>query len=296
MDPFTLALLGSSAASAVGGLMGQRASGQAAQAQSQAAMQSALLQAQAQQQAVQEQRAARGQAMDLFNRGVGYQEPYTTAGVGATNRLSALLGIGPDTGAAGYGSYMEQPTINQIQMDPGYAFREQQGMKALNQSMAARGLGVSGSAIRGAQEFGQGLASQEYGNAYNRFMQNRAAAAGMLQNLAGTGANTAGNIGSQAANVGSAGIQGATQTANMLAMNPIGQGLENAAAARASGYMGGTSALQSALQTPANAMLAYGMVDRFAPQSADYAGIGELPSIYKSGGVLNSIFGGMRRQ
>jgi hypothetical protein len=47
----------------------------------------------------------------------------------------------------------------------------------------------------------------------------------------------------------------------------LGTGLENAAQARASGYMGGTSALQSALNTPVNAMMAYGMADRFAPQN-----------------------------
>jgi hypothetical protein len=60
-----------------------------------------------------------------------------------------------------------------------------------------------------------------------------------------------------------------TNIANTMigAGTAMGQGLENAAAARASGYMGGASALQGALQTPANAMMAYGMADRFAPQN-----------------------------
>lgn len=280
MDPFTLALLASSAASQVGGLMGQRAAGQAAGAQSQAAMVSALLQSQAQQQAIQEQRAARGQAMDLFNRGVGYQEPYTQAGVGATNRLATLLGLAP---GADMGSYMTQPSLEQLQMDPGYKFREQQGMRGVNASAAA-GAGLqSGAALKAAQRFGQDMASQEYGNAYNRFMHNRAAAAGMLQNLAGTGAATAGNIGSQAANVGGAGLGAATNTANMLALNPIGQGLENAAQARASGYMGGATALQSALQAPAQNYMLYSMMNKFAP-GGDVDGAAPAPAAgYLSG-------------
>ena len=153
-------------------------------------------------------------------------------------------------------------------------------------------------------------------------MANRAAATQGLQNLAGTGAGAAGtasqlagsmgsqlsgnqfnlgsNLGTMASNTGNtvAGLYGGLASPQMTALsaaNPYASAIENVGQARASGYMGGASALQSALNTPVNAMMAYGMADRFAPQRADYAGIGELPSIYQSGGVLNSIFGGMRR-
>jgi hypothetical protein len=53
----------------------------------------------------------------------------------------------------------------------------------------------------------------------------------------------------------------------LAAANPYASAIENVGQARASGYMGGASALQSALQTPVNAMMAYGMADRFAPQN-----------------------------
>ena len=52
--------------------------------------------------------------------------------------------------------------------DPGYAFRVSEGMKALQGTQAARGGLLSGGAIKGALKYGQGLASQEYGAAYNR--------------------------------------------------------------------------------------------------------------------------------
>jgi len=55
-----------------------------------------------------------------------------------------------------------------LQQDPGYQFRLQQGMKALQQQGAAGGQMFSGGQLKAAQQYGQGLASQEYDAAYNR--------------------------------------------------------------------------------------------------------------------------------
>jgi hypothetical protein len=52
--------------------------------------------------------------------------------------------------------------------DPGYAFRVQEGQKALERSASAQGQLVSGGQLKAAQQYGQGLASQEYGNAWQR--------------------------------------------------------------------------------------------------------------------------------
>ena len=65
-----------------------------------------------------------------------------------------------------------------------------------------------------------------------------------------------------------AGLYGGLASPQMTALaasNPYASAIENMGQARASGYMGGASALQNALQTPANAMLAYGMADKFSP-------------------------------
>jgi hypothetical protein len=219
-------------------------------------MMSALIQAQ-------QAEAARRQQQEMFNKSVELQEPFRQGGVGATNRLADLYGTSGRTGAEGYGSYAEMPSINQLQMDPGYQFRFEQGMRGVNASAAARAGLQSGAALKAATEFGQGMGTQEYQNAYNRFMANRAQAAEAMSGLAGRGAGVAQGLGQQAVSTG------ANMANTMLAGGQaLGQGLENVGQARASGYMGGASALSQALQAPAQNYLAYSMMDRFAPQRA----------------------------
>jgi len=260
MDPFTIAMLGSTAASVGSGILGQRAAGQAAGAQSNAAMMSALIQAQ-------QAEAARQQQQQMFDKAVELQEPFRQGGVGATNRLADLYGTSGRTGAAGYGSYAEMPTFAQLQMDPGYQFRFEQGMRGVNASAAARAGLQSGAALKAATEFGQGMGTQEYQNAYNRFMANRQQASEAMSGLAGRGAGVAQGLGQQAVSTG------ANMANTMLAGGQaLGQGLENVGQARASGYMGGASALSQALQAPAQNYLAYSMMDRFAPQRAGSIG------------------------
>ena len=274
MDPFSLALLGGAQVGA--GLLGQRAAKQAAGAQSNAAMMSAIIQAQ-------QAEAARRQQQEMFDKAVELQEPFRQGGVGATNRLADLYGTSGNTGAAGYGSYAEMPSINQLQMDPGYQFRFDQGMRGVNASAAARAGLQSGAALKAATGFGQGMATQEYQNAYNRFMANRAQAAEAMSGLAGRGAGVAQGLGNQAVSTG------ANMANTMLAGGQaLGQGLENVGQARASGYMGGASALSQALQAPAQNYLAYSMMDRFAPQGAQsigggYYGGGSFPTMTAGG-------------
>jgi hypothetical protein len=55
-----------------------------------------------------------------------------------------------------------------LQQDPGYQFRLQQGMQALDRQGAAGGLRLSGAQLKAAQQYSQGEASQEYDAAYNR--------------------------------------------------------------------------------------------------------------------------------
>jgi hypothetical protein len=147
----------------------------------------------------------------------------------------------------------------QLQMDPSYAFRERQGMKALQNSAAARGGLLSGNTLKGIQDYSQGLASTEYGNAYNRFMANRANQVAMLQGGVGTGMNAAQgagnaylNTGSNLANVyGNVGQQLAANY-NQMGQN-IGQGYANIGSAYAQSAMAPTNALSAALGSAAQA-------------------------------------------
>ena len=59
--------------------------------------------------------------------------------------------------------------------DPGYQFRVDQGRKALEQSAAGRGTLRTGGTLKDILGYGQNMASQEYGNVFNRAMNAYAA-------------------------------------------------------------------------------------------------------------------------
>ena len=97
----------------------------------------------------------------IFQQQTALQEPFRQAGITGQNRLMELLGLGTNTGATDFGKYAKDFSMSDFQADPGYDFRFKEGLKALNNSMAAKGLGVSGANINGAQQYVHGLASQE---------------------------------------------------------------------------------------------------------------------------------------
>lgn len=77
------------------------------------------------------------------------------------------------------------PTMDQIQQDPGYQWRLDQGLKALQGSAAARGSLQSSGTMKDILDYSQGAASQEYQNAYNRFAQNQQFNANQIQDAWG---------------------------------------------------------------------------------------------------------------
>jgi hypothetical protein len=213
---------------------------------------------QAQQQAAAELRAGREQGIgalgDYYGRGVGFQQPYMGAGAGAVNQLAQLFGQG--------GAYTQQPTLEQLQMDPSYAFRRQQGEQAMLNAARAGGLAGSGGALKAATRYGQEAGSQEYQSAYNRFMANRLAATQGLQGLAGLGANaaqissglagqTGANIANTATGTGANLANTYASTGNQLANvygnlgQGLGQGAANIGSIYAQGAMGPTNLLAS---------------------------------------------------
>jgi hypothetical protein len=167
----------------------------------------------------------------MFQRQTELQEPFRQGGLTAQNEIMQLLGIGGDKTAAGYGSLGKAFGTEQFQQDPGYAFRQSEGMKALERSAAARGNLLSGSTLKGVQRFGQDLASQEYQNAFNRYQTERAAKLNPLQSLMGAGQSSANVL------TGAAGQMGQNEASNIY----------NAGQARASGYIGQANALNNAL-------------------------------------------------
>ena len=179
---------------------------------------SAVLGAASSNRAAKAQSGAAGQAADLqreqFERQIELQAPFREVGLRALNKLE---------GASEYTPF----GMAQFQADPGYAFRFNQGQKALERSAAARGGLISGNTGGALQQFGQGLASQEYQNAFNRYQTERSARLNPLQSLAGVGQTSVNQLGAAGQNYASG----------------MGEALGAGAQARASGYMGTANAI-----------------------------------------------------
>ena len=204
------AILGSAV---IGGAVASRGASKAARAQQQAADQAAQVQ------------------REIFEKQTELQEPFRQAGMTAQNELLRMLGLGGEAGTPGYGTIGAPFTAEQMQMDPGYAFRLAEGEKALERMQAARGQLLGGGAIRAGVRYGQEMGSQEYMNAFNRAQALMGTRLGALGSLYGAGQAAAQQVGQQAGQYG-------TNVGNLL----MGAGQ-----ARASGYLGQANALSSAL-------------------------------------------------
>lgn len=150
-------------------------------------------------------------------------EPFRQGGISGMNRLLDLLGVSGNTGAAGYGSAAKDFSMADFQADPGYAFRQSEGERALQRAASASGLLGSGKYLKDSMKFNQDLASTEYGNAFNRFQTQRASKLNPLQSLMGAGqtaANTVGEYRTQAGNAQAAGTVGQSNAWT----NALGQG------------------------------------------------------------------------
>jgi hypothetical protein len=209
-------------ASVASGLIGANAASSASQAQ------------------VAQDQAALATQVQGENAALSVQAPFVDVGTGAAHDLANLYGISyaaqpsgttsaggvvtPYNSNAGVsspgGQGVENAALASFQNSPDYSFAFSQGLQALQRSGAAGGTGLSGGQVKAATEFGQGLASQQYGNYVNRLM-------GLAQ--LGTGAaNTTSNTATSAAN-----SQAATQ-----------QGIGTA---QASGIVGSANALTGGL-------------------------------------------------
>lgn len=157
-------------------------------------------------------------------------DPYTKAGEGATNTLSAGLAPG--------GDFNKTPTLSDLQIDPGYKFRLDQGTEALTRSAAAHGGVGGGGFAKDLNNYVQGSASQEYQNAFNRFetsTQNRFSNLDAVSREGQTAATTAGRNLTESAQYGGNIMNNASQFGAGLTTNAqeFGANLNNNAADRA---------------------------------------------------------------
>ena len=140
--------------------------------------------------------------------------PYKQAG---DTSLSQLMGqMTPD------GYFNQTYTGQDIYSDPSYQFRLQQGQDAIQSSAAAKGGLLTGATLKALQNYGQDAASQEYGNAYNRFNADQTNRYNRLSNLVGIGQNAAAQVGNAGAQTSQAIANNTMAGANALAAGQIG--------------------------------------------------------------------------
>jgi hypothetical protein len=151
------------------------------------------------------------------------QRPYREAGYSA---LSDIAGMKPYlTKQFGQEDFLAG-------IDPSYNFRLAQGnIATTNLANQAGGL-VGGNALQGLTNYGQNLASTEFGNAFNRFQTQRSNIYNNLASIAGLGQTSLGQTG-QLAGTTSQGVGGAIAGAGsaigagQVAMgNALGSGLQ----------------------------------------------------------------------
>jgi hypothetical protein len=101
--------------------------------------------------------------------------PYNTAGQAVLPTMNALAmdrtGGGPDYISRADAMLPPQMTQAELEATPGYQFTLAQGLKATAGSAAARGLGVSGAALKGAAGYATGLANSTYKDQFNLAQQ-----------------------------------------------------------------------------------------------------------------------------
>ena len=128
------------------------------------------------------------------------------------------------------------------QSNPQYQFLLKQGQNQLDRNNASSGMGYSGSQLKAAQQFGQGLASQQYDKEYDRAKGEFGDYFNRLASLASGGQQTAQSLGGMGSNYAT----GASNTLGNLSnaqTNILGQ----QANARASGYAASANAFNQGL-------------------------------------------------
>ena len=161
---------------------------------------------------------------EMFDQTRSDLAPYRDAGAQGTNML--LEKIGGLTAPI-------QLSQEFLESTPGYQFTKTQGLKAVQSGAAARGLGKSGAAIKGATNFATGLADQTFGEQFARELQQRDSAYNKLMGLSNVGSNAAAQTG-----------QFATQTGQQIGQNTI-----SGATAAAAGLTGAANSLGNAANT-----------------------------------------------
>lgn len=179
--------------------------------------------------------------------------PFIQGGYDSSNILRQLTGTNPG-GNPLTAALTRQFTGADLESTPGYQFTRDQGLKSLYNGYAARGLGNSSAALRGAARYTTGLAQATYDKQLQNDLVQRQSIFNMLFPQSQQGAQSAGAL----ANLG------------QQYQNSTNQLIGTAAASEAAGDVGSAKAWQNLLNPLAQYGLMYAVNPTlFQPQTAD---------------------------
>jgi len=121
-----------------------------------------------------------------FERSRESLQPFSGVGTSALDQLALSLGLPTSTGETPDGR-----DFSEFFKSPGFQFRLDEGVKAVERSAASRGLLQSGAGIKAVQRFGEGLASSEFNNYFNQLFSLSEQGRAATTTVAGLGANAA---------------------------------------------------------------------------------------------------------
>ena len=204
---------------------------------------------------------------EMYGQNIEQLAPWREAGLGALGDFQNELG--------NYAGYVKDPSS--YEQSPGYNWLVNQGVGAIDRGASATGKLDSGQRSKDLMEFGQGLASQDYGNFMGRYR-------GLLDrysNLAGAGQNAANQMGQYGVNFANQASQNTMAGADAQA-----RGMYDASNARTGMYsnlsqiasnfsdqrtMQNTLGRNNAYQQSINTGGLYNQYDQNAYQGADWS-------------------------
>lgn len=125
-----------------------------------------------------------------------YQPESTGESIDYTGLNSAVdERLSNQTPSEDFGTLLQPFDLDKFEEDPSYQYRKQEAEKALERGMAAQGITLGGGGYgdinpqvaKALQEQSQGMASQEYNNAYNRYNIDQSNTYNRLMGIAGMG-------------------------------------------------------------------------------------------------------------
>jgi hypothetical protein len=248
---------------------------------------------------------AAGSANTLLN-------PYMQQGAQASTSLSQFMGPG-GAGMTPFNASMMEAN------DPGYQFRLQQGQQALDRSASAHGSLMGGGQMKALLDYGQGAASSEYQNAFNRYTTQNQNTFNNLTSMSHTGQTAATQAGANMTDAsqfaGRADMLGQQQAGQFNTQASQYAGNLGVAGAEYGGNAGinaaqyaGNAGMRSASEQSANTMgaatytgntqinaandKAQGIIGRANSWNQMLGGIGQAGDMMLSGGMSSMSNGG----